>query len=178
MGTVQDHKIVRLCIRENFPYRRSLTDVQILEKKTGNTFRCIQCNFQVPEKLRTYFSKIFSTFGNTLVSKTDLRNLMEKSTAEERCPILRNCWYEASHYKTYTDQSLLFCLPWTMSCLYKKILSCLIHHKDCFNSFVQSAVDARSQRDQNPISVIESETKYFLTKGFFRVALSAQQSTH
>ena len=43
---------VKLHIRENFPYRRSLTEHQLLEgMKKGNLFGYVQCDIEVPEKL-------------------------------------------------------------------------------------------------------------------------------
>ena len=77
-GLLKTTKVVNLCIRENFPRRRSLSEDQLLEKKERNSFSCVECDFQVPEKKRTFLSKFFSAFGNTLFSKTDLGSLMKK----------------------------------------------------------------------------------------------------
>ena len=38
--------------------------------------------------------------------------------------------------------------------------------KNCFNGFVQSAVDARRLRDQNPISSVVAETMKLLTNSY------------
>ena len=44
---------VKLHIRENFPYRRSLTEQQLLEGiKKGSLFGYVQCDIEVPENLR------------------------------------------------------------------------------------------------------------------------------
>ena len=43
---------VKLHIRENFPYRRSLTEQQLLEGiKKGNLFGYVQCDIEVPQKI-------------------------------------------------------------------------------------------------------------------------------
>ena len=71
-------------IRENFPYRRSLTEHQLLEgMKKGNLFGYVQCDIEVPKKLRTEFDKFPPTFKNTLVSKSDIGDLMKNYDEEE-----------------------------------------------------------------------------------------------
>ena len=48
---------VKLHIRENFLYRRSLTEQQLLEGiKKGNLFGYVQCDIEVPEILRANFA--------------------------------------------------------------------------------------------------------------------------
>ena len=48
---------VKLHIRENFPYRRSLTEQQLLEGiKKGSLFGYVQCDIEVPENLRVNFA--------------------------------------------------------------------------------------------------------------------------
>ena len=45
---------VKLHIGENFLYRRSLTEHQLLEgKKKGNLFGYVQCDIEVPEKIES-----------------------------------------------------------------------------------------------------------------------------
>ena len=54
---------VELHIRENFPYRRSLTEQQLLEGiKKGNLFGYVQCDIEVPEKLRENFANFPPVF--------------------------------------------------------------------------------------------------------------------
>ena len=75
---------VKLHIRENFPYRRSLTEQQLLEgKKKGNLFGYVQCNIDVPESLRANFSNFPPVFKNTLVSKNDIGDLIKTHEEEE-----------------------------------------------------------------------------------------------
>ena len=74
---------IELHIRENFPYRRSLTEQQLLERiKKGSFFGYVQCDIEVPEKLRANFANFPPIFKNTLVSKNDNGDLM-KTYAEE-----------------------------------------------------------------------------------------------
>ena len=69
---------VRQHIREHFPYRRSLESEQHLEEvKERKLFGYMQCDIEVPEKLRAKFAEFPSIFKNTLVSKSDIGNLMK-----------------------------------------------------------------------------------------------------
>ena len=73
---------VKLHIRENFPYERSLTEQQLLEGKTGSLFGYAQCDIEVPKNLRVNFANFPPIFKNTSVSKNDIGDLM-KTYAKE-----------------------------------------------------------------------------------------------
>ena len=69
---------VKLHIRENFTYRRSLTEQQFLQgTKKGNLFGYVQCDIEVPKNLRANFANIPPIVKNTLVSKNDIGDLMK-----------------------------------------------------------------------------------------------------
>ena len=75
---------VKLHIRENFPYRLSLTEQQLLEgKKKGNLFGYVQCDTEVPEKLKANFANFPPIFKNILVIKNDIGDLMKTYAEEE-----------------------------------------------------------------------------------------------
>ena len=76
--------IVKLHIRENFPYRRSLTKQQLLEgMKKGNFFGYVQRDIEAPENLRENFANFRPVFKNILVSKNDIGDLMKTYAEEE-----------------------------------------------------------------------------------------------
>ena len=78
-NTVKQH------IREHFPYRRSLAAEQLLEEiKKGKLFGYVQCDIEVPEKFRSNFNNFPPIFKNTLVSKSDIGDLMKNYAEEER----------------------------------------------------------------------------------------------
>ena len=78
-NTVKQH------IREHFPYRRSLAAEQLLEEiKKGKLFGYVQCDIEVPENLRSNFINFPPIFKNTLVSKSDIGDLMKNYAEEER----------------------------------------------------------------------------------------------
>ena len=69
---------VKLHIRENFPYRRSLTEHQLLEGiKKGNLFGYVQCDIEVTGNLRLNFVNFPPIFKKTLDSKNDFGDLMK-----------------------------------------------------------------------------------------------------
>ena len=71
-------------IREMFPYRRSLTEYQLLEKmKSGKLFGYVQCDIEVPNKLKPHFANFPPLFKNTLVDRKDFGKLMKQYAEEE-----------------------------------------------------------------------------------------------
>ena len=77
--------MVKQHIREHFPYRRSLAPEQLLEEiKKGKLFGYMQCDIDVPENLRGNFANFPPIFKNTLVSKSDIVDLMKNYAEEER----------------------------------------------------------------------------------------------
>ena len=69
---------VKLYIRENFPYRRSLTEQQLLKGiKKGNLFGYVQCDIEVPKILRVNFANFPPIFKIILISKNDIGDLMK-----------------------------------------------------------------------------------------------------
>ena len=78
-NTVKQH------IREHFPYRRSLAAQELLEEiKKGKFFGHVQCDIEGPEILRSKFDNSPPIFQNTLVNKSDIRDLMKNYAEEER----------------------------------------------------------------------------------------------
>ena len=74
----------KLHIRDIFPYRRSLTEQQLLEGiKKGNLFGYLQCDIEVPENLRENFANFPPVFKNIIVSKNDIGDLMKTYAEEE-----------------------------------------------------------------------------------------------
>ena len=75
---------VKLLKRENFSYRRSLTEQQLLEGiKKGNLFGYAQCDIEVPENLIANFANFPPISKNNLVSKNDIGYLMKTYGDEE-----------------------------------------------------------------------------------------------
>ena len=76
---------VKLHIRENFPYRQSVTEHQLLEgRKKGNFFVYVQNDNELPKDLRANYASIPPLFKNNLVSKKDIGDLIKTYAEEER----------------------------------------------------------------------------------------------
>ena len=69
---------VKQHIKEHFPYRRSIAAELLLEEiKEGKLFGYVQCDIEVPEKLRSKLFNFPPIFKNTLVSKSEIGDLMK-----------------------------------------------------------------------------------------------------
>ena len=85
-NTVKQH------IREHFPYRSSLAAEQLLEEiKKGKLFGDVQCDIDLPENLTSKVNNFPPIFRNTLVSKSDIGDLMENYAEEDYCLNLEEC---------------------------------------------------------------------------------------
>ena len=102
-NTVKQH------IRENFPYRRSLAAEQLLEEvKKGKLFGYVQCDIEVPEKLKANFANFPSMFKNTITSKNDIGDLMKNYAEEERF-LSQPRKMLISSFSLHMEHLLLFC---------------------------------------------------------------------
>ena len=163
-NTVEQH------IREHFPYRRSLATEQLLEEiKKGKLFGYVQCDIEVLENLRANFANFPPMFKNTSVSKSDFGVLMKDYAEEERL---------LSHPRkmlisSFTLQNGTLITPLLLFYLQLGLVCTKIHRfveytpKKCFNSFVQSAVDARRKGDENPNTSVVAETMKLLANSSY-----------
>ena len=86
---------VKSHLRENFPYRRPLSEEGLMQGIIdGSLFGYVQCDNEVPEHLRDYFSNFPPIFKNTVVSRDDIGNLM-KQYAEKDDIMVQECSYQA-----------------------------------------------------------------------------------
>ena len=109
---------VKLHIREKFPYRRSITEQQLLEgMKKGSLFGYVQCDIEVPENLRVKFANFPPIFKNTLVSKNDNGDLMKTcrrrgnnvSTSENA-----DIKLHITEWNTYYSSAFYFIYNWVL----------------------------------------------------------------
>ena len=163
-------KTGRKHIREHFSYRRSLAAEQLLEEiKKGKVFGYVQCDIEVPENLKANFANFPPIFKSTLVSKNDFGDLMENYAEEERLLSQPRKMLISS----FTLQNGKHINPLLLFYLQLGLVCTKIHRvveytsKKCFNSFVQSAVDARRQSDENWNSSVVTETMKLLTNSSY-----------
>ena len=163
-NTVKQH------IRKHFPYRRSLAAEQLLEEiKKGKIFGYVQCDTEVPENLRANFANFPPILKNTLVSKSDIGDLMKNYAEEER--LLSQPQKVLISSFTLPNGTIIY--PLLLFYLQLGLVCTKIHGfvgyipKKCFNSSVQSAVDARRQGEENPNSSVVAETMKLLANSSY-----------
>ena len=135
----------------------------------GALFGYIQCENHVLENQRIQFSNFSPIFKNTNVSRQVIGPLIQEYTETEglmsqqgRTLISR---FEIEN-GTIITQSLLFHLEPGFVCtkIYRFVEYTSVK---CFKAFVQSVVDARQQRRENPIfSVVAEKVKFFAHSSF------------
>ena len=162
--------IVKQHIREVFLYRRSFAAEQLLEEiKKRKLFGNVQCDIEVPENLRPKFNKFPPIFKNTLVSRSDIGDVMKNYAEEERTLSQPRKMSVSS----FTLQNGTLFTPRLLLYLQLGLVVTKIHRsveyipKKCFNSFVQSAVDARRQGDENSNSSVVAETLKLLANNSY-----------
>ena len=162
--------IVKLHIWENFLYRRSLTEQQLLEEiKKGSLFGYVQCDIEVIENLRENFASFPPVFKDILVSKNDIGDLM-KTYAEENGLMSQPRKMLISNF---TLQNGTLITPLLLFYLQLELVVKEIHRfveytpRKSFNSFVQAAVDARRRGDENPSWSVVAKTMKLLANSSY-----------
>ena len=161
---------VKSYLRKNFPYRRSLSEEGLLHGIIdGRLFGYVQCDIEVPEHLRGYFSNFPPIFKNTVVRRDDIGNLMKQYAEKENVMVQPRRMLISSFILTngtIITPLLLFYLQLGLVC--KKIHRFIQYTpRKCFGNFVQSAVDARRQEDENPNSSVVAETMKLLANSSY-----------
>ena len=153
-------------IREKLLKRRSLATKQLLEEiKDRKLFGYIRCDSEVPKNLRTNFAKLPPIFKNTLVSKNDISDC-KKMYAQQEGIISQP---RTNLISSFTLHNGTLCYPFIMNWVVfvGKLTASLVHAKNFFNSFAQSAVDARRQGDESPNSSVVVETKQLVANSSY-----------
>ena len=135
----------------------------------GRLFGYVQCVIEVPEHLRDYFSNFSATFKNTVVSRDDIGNLIKQYPEEENIMVQPKRMLISSFILTNGTTKtplLLFYLKLALVCK-KSHRFVQYTPKKCFDNFVQSAVNARRQRDENPNWSVVAETMKLLANSSY-----------
>ena len=85
-------------LRTNFPFKRLLSEEQLLQGVIdGRLFGYNQCDTEVLEHLRDYFSNFPQIFKNTVVKRNDIGGLMKNMQKEKGlCRNQEDCSYQTS----------------------------------------------------------------------------------
>ena len=156
---------VKSNLRKNFPYRRPLGEEGLMQGIiNGRFFGYVQCDIEVPEHLCDYFCNFLPIFKNTAVSRVDIGNLMKQYAEKENIIVQPRRLLISSFIITNgTIITPLFLFYLELGLVCTKIHRFVRYTpRKCFDRFVQSAVDARRQRDENRISSVVAETMKLL----------------
>ena len=148
-------------LRESFPYKRPLREKSLLEQtRSGKLFGYVQCDIEVPEELKENIANFPPIFKNTKVGWHDIGLLMKDYAGKKGLPYQpRNMLISSYFLKngTLITPLLRFYLELGLVC--KKIYRFVEYIPvKCFNKFVQSALNARQEGDENPNSSVVAET--------------------
>ena len=127
--------------------------------RSGKLLVYVQCDIEVPEELKEKFASFPPIFKNTNVCRHDNGSLMtdyaEKGLLSQPRKMLISSYFLENG--ALITPLLLFYSDLGLVC--KKIYRFVEYTPvKCFNNFVQSAVDARPERDENPNSSVVAET--------------------
>ena len=147
-------------LRESFPYKRPLKEEGLLEQiRSCNLFGYVQCDFEVPEELKKKFANFPPIFKNTNVGRHDIGSLMQDYAEKEGLLCQPRKMLISSYFLkngTLNTPLLLFLLELGVVC--KKICRFVDYTLvKCFSKFVQSALHARREVDENPNSSVVAE---------------------
>ena len=161
---------VKSYLRANFPYKRPFSEEQLLQRIiAGRLFGYVQCDIEVPEHLRDCFANFSPIFKNTVVRRDDI-GILKKDYAEKdgimAQPIKMLISSSVLTNGTIITPLLLFYMKLGLVC--KKIHRFVQYTlRNCFNNFVQSAVDARRPGHKNPNSRVVAETMKLLANSSY-----------
>ena len=132
-------------------------------------FGYVKCDIEVPEILRSKFDNFPPIVKNTLVSIDHIGDLMKTYAEEEGIMSQpRKILISSFTLENGTLFTPLLLLYLQMRFVCTKI-HCFVEYtpKKCCNSFVQSAVDARRQGEENPNSSVVAETMNLLANSSY-----------
>ena len=137
--------------------------------KSRRLFGYVQCDLKVPEHLKTYFTNFPPIFKNTVVSRKDIGHLMKEYAEKDGIMSQpRRMLISSFHLKNGTIITPLFLYYLHLGLECTKIHRFVQYTpKKRFSSFVQSAVNARRQGDENPNSSVVAETMKLLANSSY-----------
>ena len=152
-------------LRESFPYKRPLRVESLLERIISvKLFGYVQCDIEVPEELKKKFANFPPIFKNKNVGRHDIGSLMQDYAEKEGLLCQPRKMLISSYFLengTLITPLLLFYLELGLKC--KKIYRFVEYPPvKCVNNFVQSAVNARREGDENPNSSVVAERMQLL----------------
>ena len=167
---VRDDKTLKERLKINFPFRKPLSEQQLLQHiDNGSLFWYVQCDLSVLKHLQSYFQHFPPIFKNCFVSEDDIGEYM-KSYADQQglLPQPSRMLISSFHLENGSVITPLFNF-------YRKLgLECTRVHRfveytpgKCFKGFVKSVVEAQRLGDQNKKSIVVAETMKLLSNSSY-----------
>ena len=137
--------------------------------RSGKVFGFVQCDIEVPLELKKKFANFLPIFKITKVGQHDIGSLMQDYAEKQGLLCQPGKRLISSFFLengTLITPLLLFYLELGLVCknFYRFVEYALVK---CFNFFVQSALDARRERDENPNSSVVAETMKLLANSSY-----------
>ena len=157
-------------LRESNPYKRPLREENLLEQtRSGKLFGYVQCDIEMTVQLKKKLANFPPIFKNTNVGRHFIGSLMQDYAEKQGFLCQPQKMLILSYFlenSTLITPLILFYLELGLLC--KKIYRFVEYTPvKCFNKFVQSAVDARREGDENPNSSVVAETMKFLANSSY-----------
>ena len=146
-----------------------LREERLLENmKSGSLFGYVQCDIEVPENLREAFANFPPICKNIKVGRDDIGPFMKEYAEKEGILTQPRRMVISSYFLENGKITPLLLSHLDLGLICKKIYRFVRYTPmQCFNNFIQCAVNARRERDENPNSSIVAETMKLLTNSSF-----------
>ena len=161
---------VKQHLRESFPYKRPLSEETLLEQiRSGKFFGFVQSDIEVPEDLKKKFANFPLIFKSTNLDRHDIGLLM-KDYAEKEGLL---CQPRKMLISSYFLENGTLITPLLLSYLELGLVCKMIYRfveyipVKYFKNFVQSAVNARREGDENANSSVVAETMKLLANSSY-----------
>ena len=170
METHKTDNIVKQHLRGSFHYKMPRREERLLENiKSGSLFGYVQCDIQVPEKLREVFANFLPIFENINVGRDDIGPFMKEHAEKEGFLTLPVGMLKSNYFLengTIITPLQLFYLVLGLLC--KKIYRFVQYTPmKCFKKVFQFAVNAVREGDENSNSSLVAETMKLLANSSY-----------
>ena len=157
-------------VKTHFPYKRPLSTDSLLAKiNDGSLFGYVQCDLIVPDELKSKFANFPPIFKNIEVGRNDIGDYMKNYTIEnDMLKPPQRMLISSFKLENETVITPLYNFYMELGLQCTKIYRFVQYSpRKCFNTFVQSVVDARREGDENPFSGVVAETMKLLRNSLY-----------
>ena len=134
--------------------------------RSGKLFGYVQFDIEVPDELKKKFASFPPIFKKTNVGRHDKRSLMQDYAEKQGLLCQPRTMLNSRYFLENGTLIIPLLLFYLLVCkrIYRFVENTPVK---CFNKFVQSVVDARRERDENPNSIVVTETMKLLANSSY-----------